>query len=238
MLRMSTCGLIGLTALGVGTALGAVPTFTSLGTELLAQSVSDDGKVIAGTSIRERNPGVFRWTADSGVKVIGGLTAGKPDVSADGTTIAGTVFTDRAEAAFWKQSTGWVPLSATELVPALPGWDTASQAISANGRRLAGGTTPPPVDYGWVRAFSFNPDTWTDRYADFGWSELPLAGKGGIASALGISNNGRVQVGMASDRGGCVLRGALDRRPCCRNCAMPMASVSAGKVWPAIQIAV
>src|ERR1044072_6402126 len=148
MRRLSICGLIGWAALAAGTALAAPPTFTSLGTELLAQSVSDDGKVVAGISIRERNPGVFRWSPDGGVKVIGGLTSGKPDVSADGTTMAGTVFTDRPEAAFWKASTRWVPLSATELIPALPGWDTVSQAISANGRRLAGGTTPPPIDYG------------------------------------------------------------------------------------------
>src|SRR5689334_22936658 len=105
-----TCGIV-----------RAAPTVTNLGRDLLPQAVSDDGKTIAGLSIRENQEGVFRWAAADGVQALGGLVTGKADISANGATISGTIFTDRAEAAFWKKATGWVPLSATGLVPALPG---------------------------------------------------------------------------------------------------------------------
>ncbi len=178
----------------------APPAIVDLGENMLPQAISDAGAVVVGISIREDKPGVFRWLRQGGVQVLGGLIAGRPDISSDGRTIAGTIETDRAEAAFWTEEQGWVPLSASGLIPALPGWATAPLAISANGQRLAGSTVPPPVDYGWERGFSFNPDTWQDRWADYGWQELPNAGKSAISWASGISNDGRVQVGTASER--------------------------------------
>ena len=166
---MAGFGRIGFACLIVlpGAAFAATPTVIDVGENMLPQSVSDDGTVVVGISIREDKPGVFRWLRGSGLQVIGGVAVGRPDVSADGRTIAGTVATDGLEAAFWTEQQGWVPLSATDLVPALPGWATVSQTISADGRRLAGSTVPPPVDYGWERAFSFNPDTWDDRWAEW-----------------------------------------------------------------------
>lgn len=199
MLRKTRIGLVCLAMVPVG-ALGA-PTIVDLGENILPQAVSDNGMVVTGVSIRDDHRGVFRWTPKAGTQFLGGELSGRPDVSADGTTIAATITTDRAEAAFWTEESGWMPLSKSGLIPALPGWTTAPYVISANGKRLAGTTTPPPVDYGWERAFSFNPDTWEDRWADFGWQELLKAGKDGLAWASGISNDGRVQVGTASERG-------------------------------------
>jgi hypothetical protein len=211
MLRASCYALVAPLALAAGSVASeglthdswsAPPSVTDLGADVLPQAVSDNGKVVVGFSVRANDSGVFRWSRNSGVKTIGGEVAGRVDVSADGRTIGGTVITDRKEAAYWTEQQGWIPLSAMEnLVPALPGWDTITYAISADGRRLAGGTFPPPVNYNWERAFSFNPDTWTDRWADFGWQELPILGKGGLAAAMSTSNDGRTQVGSAAELG-------------------------------------
>ena len=57
---------------------------------------------------------------------------------------------------------------------------------------------PPPVIFGRTRAFSFNPDTWVDRWADFGWQELPMLRKGSLAEATAISDDGLVQVGIST----------------------------------------
>lgn len=200
MSRIARINLAWLIALPAA-VLSAPPTVVDLGENMLPQSVSDSGAVVVGLAFAEDNPGgVFRWTPRGGTQLIGGLVAGRPDVSADGTAIAATVAAEGIEAAFWTERSGWIPLSATDLVPALPGWASVPHVISANGKRLAGGTIPPPVDYGWERAFSFNPDTWDDRWADYGWQELPKAGKGSLAWASGISDDGTVQVGTASER--------------------------------------
>ncbi|HEX7115157.1 MAG TPA: hypothetical protein VF193_08490 [Steroidobacter sp.] len=198
MLRKTRIGWVCLVTLPAA-ALGA-PTIVDLGENILPQAVSDNGLVVTGFSIQEDHPALIRWTRKGGVQFLGGMVAGRPDVSADGSTIAAAIATDRIEAAFWSEQSGWVPLSETGLVPALPGWATVPHVISANGERLAGSTTPPPVDYGWERAFTFNPDTWNDRWADYGWQELPKPGKGSIAWASGTSDDGRVQVGSASER--------------------------------------
>lgn len=199
MIRMTM--RLALLATLSGPALGGPPTAViDLGEEILPQAISDNGAVVVGHDIGRKSPGVFRWTAKQGTHTIGGELLGRPGVSADGRTIAATVLAEGIEAAFWTEQGGWVPLSASGLIPALPGWNTMSETISSNGKRLAGATIPAPVEYRWERAFSFNPDTWTDRWADFGWRELPRVGKGGLAWASGISDDGRVQVGSASER--------------------------------------
>lgn len=205
MLRSSRLALACMFALGTTPAWSAGPALTDLGAGALPQSISDDGTVVVGIQLREDSEGAlgtFRWTSSGGMSVIGPYLGGRPSVSADGRIVAGAVRTDRVEAAFWSPDKGWRPLSESGLIPALPGWDTIPSAISANGERLAGGTTPPPVDWGWVRAFSFNPDTWTDRWADYGWAELPLARKASVSVAMAISNDGLVQAGHNNDIGG------------------------------------
>ena len=193
-------GLASLFVLPVA-ALSAPPVVVDLGENLLPQAISNDGAVVVGIGIGAEKSGVFRWPGAGPVQLLGGLQAGRPDVSADGLTISGAIETDRPEAAFWTQEKGWVPLSAIpDVIPALPGWATLPFAISANGQRLAGSTVPPPIDYGWERGFSFNPDT-AEPLADFGWQELPKAGKSSTAWASGTSNDGAVQVGSAAERG-------------------------------------
>lgn len=201
------CALILVTGFAMPVLAGnAAPVVTDLGRNHLPQAVSDDGGVVAGLLIsvdgEPGDVGVSRWTPAGGVQAIGGMAVARPDVSADGRVIAGTVMRDdRPEAAFWRDGS-WTPLGEFELIPPLPGWTTETHAISANGQRLAGGSTPPPVDFGHTRAFSFNPDTWDDRWADYGWQELPKSRKGSFAWASGISDDGLVQVGSSSDIGG------------------------------------
>lgn len=205
MPRPSPLALACLLAFAAAPAAAAAPVLIDLGPGTLPQTISDDGKVVVGIQLSEDGEGAlgtFRWTPSAGLKVIGPYLGGRPSVSADGQVVAGATLTDRVEAAFWTAEKGWRPLSQTGLIAALPGWDSTASAISANGQRLAGGTTPPPVDWGWVRAFSFNPDTWSDRWADFGWSELPLARKASISVATAISNDGQVQAGLNNDKGG------------------------------------
>lgn len=205
MLRSSRLALACLLALGTAPAWSAGPNLIDLGPGTLPQAISDDGTVVVGVQLSEdmeRPLGTFRWTPSGGLNVIGPYLGGRASVSANGQIVAGAVLTDRVEAAFWTEQKGWRPLSETGLIAALPGWDSTASAISANGERLAGGATPPPVDWGWVRAFSFNPDTWTDHWADYGWSELPLARKASVSVATAISNDGLVQAGINSDIGG------------------------------------
>jgi uncharacterized membrane protein len=205
MLRSSRLSLACLLALCTSPAWSAGPVLTDLGAGALPQSISDDGRVVVGIQLAddaEQALGTFRWVSGAGKAVIGPFFGGRPTVSADGGTVGGAVSTDRVEPAFWTAISGWQPLSQTGLIPGLPGWDSTPSAISANGKRLAGGTTPPPVDWGWVRAFSFNPDTWTDRWADYGWAELPLMRKASVATATAISNDGLVQAGMNNDFNG------------------------------------
>ena len=211
MSRPSALGLacafiLASAASGSAMAGTAAPVVTDLGENNAVQAISNDGRVAVGLLLvfdgAPGDTGVSRWTAATGTQAIGGLVAGRPEVSASGAIIAGTVESDRPEAAFWTESGGWTPLSEYKLVPPLPGWTTISSAISGNGQRLAGGTTPPPVDFGHTRGFSFNPDDWIDRWADFGWLELPKARKGSFAEATGISDDGLVQVGSSTDLGG------------------------------------
>lgn len=205
MPRLSAIAIACTALLAAVPAVAAPPLATDLGRNNAVQSVSDDGAVVVGLALNYDDPqstGVTRWTAGSGTQLIGGLSVGRPTVSANGSTIAATVMTDRQESAFWTTADGWRPLGTLELIPPLPGWTTVSHAISGNGQRLAGETVPPPVDYGRGRAFSFNPDTFEDRWADYGWQELPLGRKGSMATASGISDDGLIQVGGATDSGG------------------------------------
>lgn len=198
LIPAAVCGAL----LVSGACFAAKPRVVDFGHDIYVQRVSDDGKVVVGLSFVPEKEGVFRWTPATHGRTIGGLASGRPAVSADGSVIAGTMMTDRAEAALWTQGDGWKPMSSFELIPPLPGWETFVNALSANGERMAGGTVPPPVEYGHVRAFSWNPDTWVDRWADFGWIELPKARKGSVAEATAITNDGLVQAGISSDIGG------------------------------------
>lgn len=205
MPRLSSLAIACAALMAAIPAAARPPVATDLGRNNAVQSVSDDGAVVVGIALNIDDPqatGVTRWTAATGTQPIGGLSVGRPTVSADGRTIAGTVMTDREESAFWTSAEGWRPLGELGLIPPMPGWATSSLAISANGERLAGATVPPPVDYGHVRAFSFNPDTFEDRWADYGWQELPLTRKGSVAEASGISDDGLIQVGRSTDLGG------------------------------------
>ncbi|WP_157515196.1 hypothetical protein [Luteimonas abyssi] len=185
-------------------AHAAPPTLTDLGAHHYVQDVSDDGAVAVGL-FDDRDTGtigVSRWTETGGTDVIGGLGrnpgAGSPAVSADGSRIAATVSGDVTTAAFWSEAEGWQPIDGLGFLPPYPGWGTYANAISADGQRLAGGTIAAPVTLGRMRAFSYNPDDWQDRWSDFGWQELPLLRKGSFSEATAISNDGTVQAGRST----------------------------------------
>lgn len=206
MPRPTLLGLACAAAIAGAPAFAAVPVVTDLGESNFVQSVSDDGAVAVGVRVlydgTPGEQGVTRWTAGGGTQVIGGTTEGFPGVSADGGVIAATLAgVDEAnvtEAAFWTQAGGWKRISDFPLIPAMPGWATRANAISANGERLAGVTVPPPIDFGNIRAFSFNPDTWDDRWADYGWQELPRIRKGSFGEATAISDDGLIQAGIST----------------------------------------
>lgn len=175
-----------------------VPVVTDIGVDQLALDISDDGRVVVGQSLSAGQEGVFRWTPDTGLQNIGGKLSGLPGVSADGSIIAATVHDQYDQAAFWTESEGWRKLDSFELIPPYAGWATFSNGLSPSGKRMVGGTEPPP---GMLRAFSFNPDT--DTYqADFGFQELPKLLKGSTPEATAISDDGSVQVGKGNDQGG------------------------------------
>lgn len=86
--------------------------------DLAPLSVSQDGSVIAGSSVFAFSFEAFRWTAEGGAQLLGratfpvlGVGGGTPDVSADGTRISATVLNETSQYAtvgIWTIGKGWV----------------------------------------------------------------------------------------------------------------------------------
>jgi probable HAF family extracellular repeat protein len=126
----------------------------------LAEAVSDDGRVVAGT--RFSDSGVqqaFRWTATEGMSSLGGsdfVESRSRAVSGDGRVIVGCATTASGKVAFiWDAAHGTRSLQSALQADhgnAIEGWQlTCASAISANARVLAGyGSNPQGRMEAWV----------------------------------------------------------------------------------------
>jgi probable HAF family extracellular repeat protein len=130
--------------------VGTAASFTGLGIPAGASSsgataISDDGTIVVGMvpySIQGASASVgsevFRWSASSGMEVIGDLPGGalygrNPTVSNNGVIAAtGTMDGFNQIAARWTESTGWHPLSGPE------GIGSDANDISADGSVIVG----------------------------------------------------------------------------------------------------
>jgi uncharacterized membrane protein len=160
---------------------------------LAPTSVGQNGFVVAGDFTEG---GAFYWLPTSGVTLVGG---GQAYISRDGKAMVGSMFDQNAvqQAVKWEGGASWRMLG--PLVPnAVPCDHSLSIAMStsADGRVVVGGGY-----YGTNRLDA------CDFYAAFRWEEstgyvlMPTQG-GQYTRAHAVSADGRVVVGIDSDRSG------------------------------------
>jgi probable HAF family extracellular repeat protein len=165
-----------------------------------ASGVSADGRVVVGSSDSAENfdggKQAFRWTPDGGMVGLGFLPGGRfassfaADVSADGSVIVGKSTSSTGTQGFrWTQNEGMTPLAS--LPGGIPDFNLATvQDLSPNGRFAVGQDLNAD--------FVGEAVLWTldeDRARGLGF----LPGGGGWTRASGVSNDGRVVVGMGQN---------------------------------------
>ncbi len=125
-----------------------------------ADAVSDDGRLVAGTSISDSGvPQAFRWTAAEGMSSLGSrgfVDSQARAVSGDGKVIVGCATTAEGKVAFiWDAAHGMRSLQSAlqaDHGTVIDGWQlTCASAISANARVLAGyGSNPQGRMEAWI----------------------------------------------------------------------------------------
>jgi len=166
-----------------------------------ANGVSADGTVVVGTINGANLPGgvgfsePFRWTASTGIVPLGNVGAPQTSgtaVSADGAVVVGsgnfgfTPSGPHVEAFRWSALTGMVGLGA------VPGFSNSmANAVSADGAVVVGSTIMPLVVGPAFR--------WTEQGGMVSLGDLPGAPSGLGSSALAVSADGSVVVGVGND---------------------------------------
>ncbi|MDM7999700.1 MAG: PEP-CTERM sorting domain-containing protein [Dehalococcoidia bacterium] len=126
-----------------------------------AESISDDGRVIVGSSISANGGEAFRWTMSEGMVGLGDLPGGSFgsqafDVSADGAVIVGRGTTSNGNEAFvWDAVHGMRNLQDVlvgEYGLDVTGWALYNaMSVSADGMTIVGiGRNPQGYEEGWV----------------------------------------------------------------------------------------
>jgi probable HAF family extracellular repeat protein len=131
-------------------------------TSAVANAVSRDGSVVAGTSTNDAQAHrAFRWTALSGMVALQGSFAGHlgstaTGISGDGSTIVGWADTTSGETAFiWEATHGLRTLESaltSEWPTNIAGWKLGrAMTISDDGRVIGGtGTNPEGKARAWI----------------------------------------------------------------------------------------
>jgi probable HAF family extracellular repeat protein len=180
---------------------GAVPTFTPLGGGLpsRANGVSADGTWVVGTGTGPSGPVAFRWSASTGLQVIGDGTAN--GVSDDGSVVVGgSNFGSGPEAYRWTAGGGMAGLGD------LPtgGFMSHATAVSGDGSVVVGYSDSDHVvvdDLGDTRVSAEEAFRWD---AATGMVGLGIVAPGPwynsfYSIASGISQDGAVIAGTSSD---------------------------------------
>ncbi|MBI5685529.1 MAG: hypothetical protein HZC54_10640 [Verrucomicrobia bacterium] len=194
----NNCRPIGATFTGLGAAPG--DKFSQ------AWAVSDDGRVVVGSSYVALRCQAFRWTVAEGMVGLGVLPGCSNSlakaVSSDGSTVVGISYSDPPHHAFrWTAASGMVDLGV------LPGSsDSEAVAVSSNGLVVAGDCFRKLAGFRWTAATGMVGLGFLTNY--FG------------SQAQGISSDGSVIVGRChSDSGAEAYRwtkagGMLGLGPC------------------------
>ncbi len=177
-LHITLAGLVGAALVA---PLSAQGRYVNLGRGT-ATSVSDDGRVVAGTDFN----GPYRWTEAGGFTALGrGNSESISAMSGDGNIIVGnSSFTGQQEAAYWNSMIGWNTLGG---LPGSGGCGSMSSGMGVN----RDGTVI--VGLGWEgcegRAFLWTPAT----------GMMQLQNHGRDARANCVSGDGLVVGGWDSD---------------------------------------
>lgn len=164
--------------------------------ESFATAMSADTNVVAGFAMSDAGiRQAFRWTQATGMTGLGflpGYTASTATaISADGTTIIGTVSDQNftiLQAMYWTQATGMVSLGS------IPGWSggkSYAAAVSANGSVIVGNVSDS--------AFNTHAFRWTQAT---GMQDLGTLPGGAFSNATSVSADGSIVVGGATGTGG------------------------------------
>lgn len=187
---------------GVFTDLHTGPAFGPGGSlenyvESFGIAMSADTNVVAGIAYDSMsNRQAFRWTQATGMTGLGslpGYTASTATgISADGTTIIGTVSDQNftiLQAMYWTQATGMVGLGS---LPTAPGGHSFANAVSANGSVIVGSA----VADGALNTHAFR---WTQAT---GMQDLGTLPGGAYSYAVAVSADGSIVAGGSSGTGG------------------------------------
>ena len=161
-----------------------------------ASGVSADGSVVVGSSVSASSFEAFRWTPGEGMVGLGFLpgfpTSGASAASANGSVVVGTSLGPSEEEAFrWTAAGGLVGLGV------LPGFaESRAFGVSADGSVVVGNSNSLPAQRGQFQAFR-----WTASGGMVGLGVLP-GGEGGLSSALAVSADGSLVVGVSDSSAG------------------------------------
>jgi probable HAF family extracellular repeat protein len=160
-------------------------------------AMSANTNVVAGIAYDSMsNRQAFRWTQATGMTGLGflpGYTASAATgISADGTTIIGTVSDQNftiLQAMYWTQATGMVGIGS---LPTAPGQHSFANAVSANGSVIVGSA----VADGALNTHAFR---WTQAT---GMQDLGTLPGGAYSYAVAVSADGSIVAGGSSGTGG------------------------------------
>jgi probable HAF family extracellular repeat protein len=175
-------GMQALTPLPDGQASGAQ--------NYQATGVSNSGKLIVGQFEMGVTKQAFRWSAESGVQLLGDLeggmiSSGATDVSADGQKLVGWATSSKGQqAAYWTSSTGFVSLGGLSGGAGTGFFPSLAQGITPNGQVIVGQVDGPRGQ----EAFRWTAETGMVGLGD-------LAGGSFYSAAVGVSADGRSIVG-------------------------------------------
>jgi uncharacterized membrane protein len=158
-----------------------------------AYAVSDGGKTVVGLGWDGCKASAFRWTKKTGMVSLGSLdgqASRANDISADGSVIVGWDDSPVGE----RRGAIWVN-GAERLLSPSGTFVGSSEAVSSNGRVVVGGE----ASRGPERRQAYR---WTENKGVTLLGRLRGTGTGplGIASALGVTDDGRVIVGFSGGR--------------------------------------
>ena len=153
--------------------------------ESIAYAVSADGSIVVGQSLSSttEGPRAFRWTQDGGFEPLTDARSFATAISADGTTIAGSIGAHGATRAFrWTEAGGLVELGLLEGGTSADAYGVSGSGAVIVGRSVGAGNLSTAV-----------------RWTEAGEAESlgTLAG-GNRSTAYGVSGDGTVIVGESS----------------------------------------
>lgn len=152
--------------------------------ETSASAVSADGSVVVGQSVASTLEGgrAFRWTTNGGFEQLTDSRSFANGISADGTTIIGSIGEHGSTRAFrWTEAGGLVELGMLDGEASADAYD-----VSADGAVIVGRSVDPGNIFTAVR--------WT---GDGGVESLGTLEGGNASVAYGVSGNGLVIVGAS-----------------------------------------